>query len=199
MDKCVTCRGTTEVGACPHCRKRMKKIIKETVAFIDLLNAHPILQQQTFTQQENRGSGTLPAPINVQIVDLISKNGVQAILGSWAEFVVEVRKLSPSALDSTKEYNKLHTYMNVLHNNMDWLAEHRVWLDFYIEVKRYHNQLRAIVYGERKPPKPVPCPVQDCNGTLILSINGDVDCCDNKEHRWEYHEWSRLARLVVQI
>jgi hypothetical protein len=197
MDSCYTCKGASDKGACPHCRKRLKKMLKEVVAFIDLLIAYPSLQQQTFTNQENRGSSAAPLIINVQIVDLISKTGVQAVLESWAELVIDVRLLSKDILLSTVEHNKLHTIANVLDTNNEWIADQDVWTDYYQELKHYWSTLRRIVYGERKPPAPVPCPVQDCTGTLILRSNGDVDCNKDDGHAWQYHEWSRLAKLVM--
>ena len=197
MNKCLTCRGTSEKGACPHCRKRLKKMLKELVAFIDLLNANPSLRQQVSSRQEGRGSLSERSVINVQIVDLISRTGVQSILQAWCEYIIDVRELDSKSIKSTKEVSKLHTLQKILDTHNDWLSENDVWPDYYREIKEPWTTLKYIILGERKPPKPVKCPVQDCNGHLILEPNGDVYCSSDKSHSWTYEQWSRLAKLML--
>jgi hypothetical protein len=197
MDKCLSCRGVSERGACPHCRRRLKKMLKELIAFIDLLVANPSLRQQVSSQQEGRGSLSNSLVINVQIVDLISRTGVQSVLQSWAEYVVETRELDPQCLSATKEMNKLHCLHKVLDTHNDWLGDNDFWNDYYLEIKEPWTTLRRIIYGERKPPSAVKCPVQDCVGHLRLESNGDVHCIDDGSHKWVYDEWSRLAKLMV--
>lgn len=196
--KCSTCKGASEKGACPYCRKRLKKILQELVAFIDLLNSSPSLRQQVSTQQEGRGSLSNSLVINVQIVDLIAKNGIPLILESWAKMIIEERELSPSLLNATKEKSKLHSVRTVLENHNDWLADSDLWKDYYLEIKEPWTTLRRIIHGERKPPKKVSCPVQDCNGVLHLESNGDVHCIEDQSHAWQYEQWSRLAKLLVE-
>jgi hypothetical protein len=198
MDRCLTCRGTSEKGACPHCRRRLKKILNELVAFIDLLLANPSLRQQVSSNQEGRGSMSNRSVINVQVVDLISKTGVQSVLLSWTTMVVDTRELDPTSMKSTKETTALHTYRNILQTHNDWLADGEWWADYYNEIKEPWTTLRRIVYGERKPPSPVHCPVQDCVGVLRLESNGDVHCLEDGTHKWVYDEWSRLAKLMVE-
>lgn len=196
--KCSTCKGTTDGGACPYCRKRLKKILTELISFIDLLNSSPSLRQQVSSQQEGRGSMSMALIINVQIVDLISKTGIQSILQAWSDLVIESRELSPSVANSTKERSKLHALHLVLDTHNDWLADSEYWQDYYNEIKEPWTTLKRIIHGERKPPKRVPCPVQDCVGTLHLQNNGDVHCIEDSSHAWFYDEWSRLAKLLVQ-
>jgi hypothetical protein len=174
-------------------------MLHELVAFIDLLNAHPSLRQQISSQQENRGSGSNALVINVQIVDLISKTGIQSVLQSWSDFIVEERQLTDINLKSTKDMNKLHVLYNFLIKHNDWLADEEFWSDYYQEIKEPWTTLRRIIYGERKPPSPVPCPVQDCTGNLKLESNGDVHCFNDKSHKWTYDEWSRLAKLITSV
>ena len=196
--KCSTCKGTSEKGACPHCRKRLKKLLNELVSFIDLLNSNASLRQQVSTHQEGRGSLSSSLIINVQIVDLISKTGVEAVLYSWASMIVEERELSPSSTHATKDKSKLHAIRDVLLTHNDWLADTDMWQDYYNEVKEPWTTLRRIIHGERKPAKRVPCPVQDCDGTLHLQTNGDVHCIEDESHFWLYEQWSRLAKLLVE-
>lgn len=196
--KCSTCKGTSEKGACPYCRKRLKKLLNEVVSFIDLLNSNPSLRQQVSTHQEGRGSLSSSLIINVQIVDLISKTGVEAVLYSWASMIVEERELSPSSTHATKDKSKLHAIRDVLLTHNDWLADTDMWQDYYNEVKEPWTTLRRIIHGERKPAKRVPCPVQDCDGTLHLQTNGDVHCIEDESHFWLYEQWSRLAKLLVE-
>ena len=190
--KCSTCKGVSDKGACPHCRKRLKKILNELISFINLLNANASLRQQVSSHQEGRGSLSSSLIINVQIVDLISKTGVEAILYSWASMIVEDKQLSPSMLHSTKERSRLHAVHHVLDTHID------MWSDYYNEVKEPWTTLRRIIHGERKPAKRVPCPVQDCEGTLHLETNGDVRCVVDESHAWMYEQWSRLAKLLVE-
>ena len=198
MNKCLSCRGVSEKGACPHCRRRLKKMLNELIAFIDLLIANPSLRQQVSSKQEGRGSLSDRSPINVQIVDLIAKTGIQSVLQSWCEYVVETRSLNTDCLKSTKETNKLHTLHHVLDTHTDWIADTELWTDYYNEIKEPWTTLRRIIYGERKPPEAVKCPVQDCVGSLRLEPNGDVHCLHDKTHQWAYEQWSRLAKLMVE-
>ena len=195
--KCSTCKGRTEKGACPYCRKRLKKILTELISFIDLLNSSPSLRQQVSSQQEGRGSMSMALIINVQIVDLISKTGIQAVLQSWADYVIESRELSPSITNSTKEKSKLHALHYVLDTHNDWLADSDLWQDYYNEVREPWTTLRRIIHGERKPIKAVPCPVSECEGRLRLETNADVHCTTDDSHSWKYDDWSRLALLLV--
>ncbi len=197
MPKCLTCRGNSEKGACPYCRKRLRKMLKELISFIDLLNASPSLRQQVSSQQEGRGSLSHALIINVQIVDLIGKRGVIATLQEWANYVIEERSLVDTFICSTKEETKLHLIYKLLNTHSDWLAETDLWCDYYLEVKEPWTTLSRIIHGERKPPKPVHCPVQDCEGVLHLEPNGDVHCIKDDSHNWIYEEWSRLARLIA--
>lgn len=203
MPKCPTCRGNSEKGACPHCRKRLKKILKELIAFIDLLNASPSLRQQVSSKQEGRGSLSHTLIINVQIVDMIGKYGIPAVLNSWADYVIEERMLNRATTDPTRNEPKLHLIYHLLITHHDFLADSELWTDYYNEIKEPHTTLSRIILGERKPPKPVHCPVQDCCGVLHLESNGDVHCIEDKTHKWAYEEWSRLAKLmadpIVQI
>jgi hypothetical protein len=196
--KCPTCKGTSEKGACPYCRKRLKKILNELISFIDLLNSNASLRQQVSTHQEGRGSLSSSLIINVQIVDLISKTGVQLVLDSWASMIVEERELNPKILNATKERSKLHAIHYVLDTHNDWLADTDMWHDYYEEVREPWTTLRRIIHGERKPAKRVPCPVQDCVGVLHLEPNGDVHCMQDDTHSWIYEQWSRLAKLLVE-
>jgi hypothetical protein len=198
MDKCLSCRGVSEKGACPHCRRRLKKMLNELIAFIDLLIASPSLRQQVSSKQEGRGSLSDRSVINVQIVDLIAKTGVQSVLQAWCEYVVETRELDTNCLRSTKETNKLHMLHRVLDTHNEWLADSELWTDYYNEIKEPWTTLRSIIYGERKPPKAVKCPVQDCIGSLRLEPNGDVHCLHDNTHQWAYEQWSRLAKLMVE-
>jgi len=196
--KCLTCRGDSEKGACPYCRKRLRKILKELIAFIDLLNASPSLRQQVSSQQEGRGSLSHSLVINVQIVDLISKTGIPAVLEAWCLYVIEERSLDRTLLKATKEDSKLHNMYKLLNVHHDWLADSDLWSDYYNEIKEPHTTLSRIIHGERKPPNPVPCPVQDCKGILHLEPNGNVHCVVDKTHHWSYEEWSRLAQLIAE-
>ncbi len=197
MPKCSTCRGNSEKGACPYCRKRLRKMLKELISFIDLLNASPSLRQQVSSQQEGRGSLSHALIINVQIVDLIGKSGIPAVLLSWAEYVITERSLDPSSVNATKEDSRLHHVHKLLSTHHDWLADTELWSDYYNEIKEPWTTLSRIIHGERKPPKPVHCPVQDCSGVLHLESNGDVHCVQDDTHKWIYEEWSRLARLIA--
>lgn len=195
--KCPSCKGHTDKGACPHCRKRLKKILTELISFIDLLNSSPSLRQQVSSQQEGRGSMSMALIINVQIVDLISKNGVQSVLQAWADYIIESRELSPSSTHATKERSKLHAIHYLLDTHNDWLGDSDLWQDYYNEVKEPWTKLRRIIHGERKPVKAVPCPVSECEGRLRLEANADVHCTTDNTHAWKYDDWSRLALLLV--
>jgi hypothetical protein len=197
MPECTSCRGSSETGACPYCRKRLKKMLRELVAFIDLLNTSPSLRQQVSSQQEGRGSLSHSLVINVQIVDLISKTGIPAVLTAWSEYVIAERSLDPSSINATKEETRLHKMRNLLSTHNDYLAESELWHDYYYEIKEPWKVLSRIIHGERKPPKPVQCPVQDCVGYLQLESNGDVHCLKDNTHKWIYDEWSRLALLIA--
>lgn len=198
MLKCTTCKGTTDKGACTHCCRRLTKMLKELIAFIDLLIASPTLRQQVSSEHEGRGSMSSALVINVQILDLISYNGVQSVLKSWAEYIVETRKLDADALKATKTINKLHTYQNILTTHSSWIAEQDCWEYYYLEIKEPWTTLKRIIYGERKPTKAVSCPVQDCNGTLHLEANGHVHCKVDATHEWPYERWSGLANLLIE-
>ena len=197
MLKCLTCRGNSEKGACPYCRKRLRKMLKELISFIDLLNASPSLRQQVSSQQEGRGSLSHALIINVQIVDLISNKGIPAVLSAWAEYVISERSLDPSTINATKDDSRLHHIHRLLSTHHDFIADSELWYDYYNEIKETWTTLSRIIHGERKPPKPVHCPVQDCEGVLHLEPNGDVHCIDDDTHKWIYEEWSRLARLIA--
>lgn len=195
--KCPTCKGTSEKGACSHCRKRLQKILKELISFLDFLNANPALRQQVTSKQEGRGSLSSSLIINVQIVDLISKHGVPLILESWAKMIIEDRNLSPSLLNPTKERSKLGAVHHILETHNDWLADTDLWRDYYQELREPWTTLHRIIFGERKPVKKIPCPVQDCKGSLHLETNADVLCIADQSHYWTYDSWSTLAKLIV--
>jgi len=86
----------------------------------------------------------------------------------------------------------------VLDTHNEWLADSELWTDYYNEIREPWTTLRGIIYGERKPPKAVKCPVQDCIGSLRLEPNGDVHCLHDNTHQWAYEQWSRLAKLMVE-
>lgn len=195
--KCTTCRGTSDNGACQYCRKRMTRMLRELVSYVTLLRSQPSLRQQVSSQQEGRGSGNHALVINVQIVDLINRTGVEAMLKSWATMVVDERDMHPSLLKPTQQEDVIHRCKAVLMANVDWLGEHDAWPDLYLEVKEPWSTLKRIILGERKPPAAVPCPVMECDGHLILQRNGDVHCSDDDTHTWKYEQWSRLALLIA--
>ena len=197
-NKCLTCKSMSEKGACDYCRKRLKKMLSELISFIDLLNSNASLRQQVSTNQEGRGSMSSALIINVQIVDLIAKTGVQAVLQAWGEYVIESRNLSIKLLNATHQRSKLHSIHLLLDTHHDWLASNDMWPDFYNEVKEPWTTLRRIIYGERKPPKKIKCPVSECTGSLHLESNADVHCVKDKTHFWKYDDWSRLAKLLIQ-
>lgn len=194
MHNCLTCKGNSIKGACNHCRKRLKKILKELIALMDLLNSNASLRQQNMTKQEGRGSLTHTLVVNVQLLDLLSKTGIYSVLNSWIDLITDQRDLAPFTASNSD--TRLHQMQKFLETHVDWLADQDLWPDFYNEIKEPWTQLRMIVLGERKPPKPVRCPVQDCQGILILEFNGNVHCSNDQSHSWLYEEWTRLAMLI---
>lgn len=195
--KCGTCKGISENGACSYCRRRFTKMTRELVSYVTLLRSQPALRQQVSTQQEGRGSGNHSLVINVQIVDMISRHGVEAVLKEWATMVVDERDLNHGLLKPTQQEDTIHRYKAVLMAHVDWLGDHEAWPDLYLEIKEPWSTLKRIILGERKPPAPVPCPVVECTGHLILQRNGDVHCHEDDSHAWVYEQWSRLALLIA--
>lgn len=196
--KCSTCKGQSNKGACPFCRRRLIKILKELISYIDLLNASPSLRQQVSTHQEIRGSLSNALIINVQIVDLIAKSGIQSVLEKWALHICSNRDIHKRILNRSLTKTKLHAIGHFLLVHNDWIADDKQWKEYYDEVMEPYLTLKKIIFGERKPLEKVPCPVQDCLGTLFLQQNGDVYCLADKTHEWKYEQWARLAKLTYE-
>jgi hypothetical protein len=88
-----------------------------------------------------------------------------------------------------------------LKQQLPWIAEHfEEAAQLKKELTAEYQKLERVVHGERKPPRPVPCPVVlpetgACTGRLFLHKDGTVSCkiCGSV---WEYENWARLGRLM---
>jgi hypothetical protein len=68
------------------------------------------------------------------------------------------------------------------------------------EVLDEHSKLERAAMGDRRPPKPVPCPVfvpevGQCTGRLFLHKDGTVSCAECGSV-WQYEQWTQLGRLL---
>lgn len=202
--ECVIChRRTSRAVCCYRCLDRTRARLDELHRLVQLLRLAPSLRAQQLTCQEGRGSGSPGSVLNLEIADLIGRHGVQAVMLEWCSYVSEVRRVtgitSPSTDTSEGRKTLWDTSIAFLGAHLEWLSQQEdVWPDFVTELNTPWTKLRQIVHGDRRPPKPVPCPVLDCDGTIHLHPNGDAQCRHDTSHYWPYDNWSNLALLVAQ-
>lgn len=202
--RCVLCARNTERDVCCwRCLDRVKARLRELGSLVRLLRQSPTLCAQQMTAQEGRGSGSPGSVINLEIVDLISRHGIQAVVLEWCSYISETRRLTeikrPSNGTGGARKSLWDTSMAFLETHLEWLSQQEdVWTDFVYEITTPWAKLRQIVYGERRPPSPVPCPVLDCTGTIRLHPNGDAACRHDESHYWPYENWASLALLIAE-
>lgn len=202
--ECVIChRHTGRELCCWGCLDRTRHRLRELHRYVLLLRRSPSLQAQQMTAQESRGSGSPGSVLNLEITDLIGRHGVQAVMAEWCSYVSETRSVTGIAsLAYGTEGQRMSLWdasMAFLDVHLEWLSQQGdIWSDFVSEVTTPWAKLRQIIHGERRPPKPVPCPVLDCDGTIRLTANGDALCRHDTTHHWPYEQWSSLALLVAK-
>lgn len=202
--ECVTChRRTARPGCCWRCVDRARERLTELHRLVLLLRQAPSLRAQQLTMQESRGSGGPGSVLNLEVADLIGRHGVQAVMLEWCRYISETRSVTeiqdPYKHPRGDRKCLWDASIAFLDTHMEWLSQQGdIWNDFLAETTAPWVKLRQIVYGDRRPPRPVPCPVLDCTGTIHLHPNGDAQCRDHPDHHWPYDNWSQLARLVAQ-
>jgi hypothetical protein len=143
-------------------------------------------------------SATRGAPANLHVLALLDRRtDARAVLAPWVE---EAHERMGANTPVPRELAVLCARLVEL---MPWCAKSLPAAgDLVREVKEQHLALERVVTGERRSPRPVPCPVVlpeegDCPGTLKIEGDGSVSCnrCGSV---WPYDSWRRLGALLAQ-
>ncbi|MFE6721773.1 hypothetical protein ACFVDU_29815 [Streptomyces albidoflavus] len=132
--------------------------------------------------------------MNVSAVD--TRHHIAAVLGSWAQVVVEERGV-PAPDRSVARL------VGFLTEHLDWLTSQAPAGDFADEVDGLGLALLRVVDPEHSGRRLLAtvCVVDDCTGRIVapaqLSVGaakGSISCSSG--HSWEMHEWLTLRHLI---
>lgn len=183
---------------CRGCERALAKNLREVGSLWVLLVTHPEMHLATIGayDQFHRVRFGPPAPVDLNVLDLIDHRGLyyQSLL-DWAKKTQAKRQTASKLSDMSRICEYLAT-------SSGWLVRHEPEvLSLSVEVGAYATKLRRVVFGERRPPGPVPCPVflpevGPCKGHLRLHANGTVNCpeCGTV---WLYEQWAKLGAMLA--
>lgn len=192
------CSKDPAYSMCRSCERSLASKLRELSSLWILLVTHPEMHVAVVGafDSHHRVRFGPPAPVDLAVLDLMDARGpAYQSLMNWAR--------------DTQKRRKTNTLIRNLAEACQYLATSSGWLarmepasmTLYEEVGAYLTQVRRVVYGERRPPSPVPCPVflpesGPCTGHLRLQTNGTVNCpkCGTV---WQYEEWARLGAMIA--
>lgn len=171
---------------CTRCADRLRCDLRD---LRDLLPHLPALREPG----RSAGGGPRrepPAPIRLDVVDTLDV--LAAVVGSWARFVVEERRLS-TVPDTTAGA------LTLLWRHDRWLLEHPVADEFADEIADTARRVRGIT-GDNPPPALGRCPElvdgHDCGGPLRIQHTGDV-LCGRCGAAWSALDLPHILRVVA--
>lgn len=195
---CTSCHKSCEPNwyLCRRCQKHLAKHLDAIPSLHRFLTSHPETHVRVALSESRRGSSFgPPAPVDLDVLSLLHpKTDARAVALRWLR-KVQARAGLAFVSGSTEQV------CNGLKNQLPWVAEHFSEAALLKkELTAEFQKLDRVVHGERKPPRPVTCPVVlpetgPCSGRLYLHKDGTVSCkiCGSI---WEYENWARLGRLM---
>lgn len=197
---CSSCARQCEASRllCASCERFLTKALVAIPPLIQYLLAHPESHMRSTSHGQRRGSTFgPPAPVDLDILTLLHPaSGTTAVLAKW---VKAVHKEAGFGQVTTTHPTTLAARLVHL---LPWATQR---LSDIAQLKREvvaeHGKLERAAIGDRRPPKPVPCPVivpdtGQCSGRLFLHRDGTVSCAQCGSV-WEYEAWSQLGRLMT--
>jgi len=153
------------------------------------------MRSTSYDQRRGSSFGP-PAPVDLDILSLLHPaSGTTAVLLKWASAIERAAGLK-HRLVSQPAFLAAH-----LVRLLPWATEKFDDIaHLKQEVVAEHSKLERAAIGDRRPPKPVPCPVfvpevGQCTGRLFLHRDGTVSCAECGSV-WEYEQWTQLGRLM---
>ncbi|GGQ49430.1 hypothetical protein ACFFKE_10630 [Streptomyces mutabilis] len=132
--------------------------------------------------------------LNVSVLD--ARHNIAAVLGSWAQIVVEERAV-PAPARSVPQLVRFLTH------HLDWLTAQPPAADFADEMESLRTELLGVIdpaHAGHRPPSAA-CVVDYCTGNIIASpqTSGSakkVSIRCSSGHSWEMREWLALRKLM---
>lgn len=183
---------------CRVCEKSLRYNLRELGSLWLLLATHPEMHLAVVGafDSHHRVRFGPPAPVDLTVLDLIDTRG--SAYKSVMEWAASVGKANKTA----RRLRNLSDATEYLAVQSGWVARYEPRaVELLEEIRAYLTHLRRVVYGERRPPGPVPCPVYlpesgPCSGHLRLQSNGTVNC-PKCQTIWHYEEWARLGAMIA--
>jgi hypothetical protein len=196
---CSSCHKSCEPNwfLCRRCQKHLARYLDAIPNLHRFLLSHPETHVRVALTESRRGSSFgPPAPVDLDVLGLLHpKTDARAVVLRWLR-TIQSQTMTTSGNGNTQQV------CLALKQQLPWLAE--FFADAALlkkEIAAEYQKLERVVHGERKPPRPVPCPVVlpetgNCTGRLYLHKDGSVSCkiCGSV---WEYENWARLGRLMT--
>lgn len=182
---------------CRSCVDRLARRLGELPGLYE--RAVRALNASVRTNERVAGGRTPGIPLNTLAVE--ARAEVPALLSSWAQLVVDERRVAPPprTVVAMAGYLAMH---------LSWLAAHPAVGDFAEEVRSAHAALVRLL--EPRDSRRVglgSCPMRDCAGTIAAALRtgragdrpSDVACSANPEHRWPSATWGQLHRMRTTV
>lgn len=195
---CSSCHKSCEPSwfLCRRCQKHLAKHLDAIPNLHLFLVNHPETHVRVALTESRRGSSFgPPAPVDLDVLGLLHpKTDARAVALRWLRKVQDQAGLSPAG-------GSVRQVCLSLKAQLPWVAQHfEEAAQLKKDLTAEFQKLERVVHGERKPPRPVACPVVlpetgPCTGRLYLHRDGTVSCkvCGSV---WEYENWARLGRLM---
>ncbi|MDI3409433.1 hypothetical protein [Streptomyces cavernicola] len=132
--------------------------------------------------------------LNVAALD--ARYNIAAVLGAWAEVVVEERAVPAPDRSVT-------SLVRFLVHHLDWLTAQPPAAEFADEVDGLRLDLVRVIDPEHGNHRPLvtACVVDDCTGSIVATpqyagsaVQGSIGCSSG--HSWEMREWLTLRHLM---
>jgi hypothetical protein len=196
---CTSCERSCESNRllCARCEKYLLRALDAIPRLFKYLEAHPESHMRSTGYDQRRGSSFgPPAPVDLDVLTLLHPaSGTTAVLYKWVRAIDKQagfkQKLTAHPAFLAARLALLLPWATQRFEDIAHLKQ---------EVVAEHSKLERATMGDRRPPKPVPCPVfvpevGQCTGRLFLHRDGTVSCAECGSV-WEYEQWSQLGRLM---
>jgi hypothetical protein len=180
-----------------RCERYLVKALDAIPRLHEYLSAHPESHMRSTSYDQRRGSSFgPPAPVDLDILTLLHPaSGTTAVLLKWTRAVDFAAGFAQKLVAHPAQ---LATRLRAL---LPWATANFIDIaQLKQEVIAEQSKLERATLGDRRPPKPVPCPVfvpdeGQCTGRLFLHRDGTVSCAECGSV-WEYEQWTQLGRLM---
>jgi len=196
---CTSCKRACEASVllCASCERYLVRALGAIPRLFKYLSAHPESHMRSSSRNPRRSSSFgPPAPVDLDLLTLLHPaSGTTAVLLKWVRLID-----GASALNQKLVIHPTPLAARLL-NALPWAVRQFAEIGrLKQEVLDEHSKLERAAMGDRRPPKPVPCPVfvpevGQCTGRLFLHKDGTVSCAECGSV-WQYEQWTQLGRLL---